>query len=59
MDEADQADLEIEQTLDYWIERARRPIPDGEPGECNLCGDYFTRLLHGNCAKCRDEYRLP
>lgn len=59
MDAADQADFEIEQTLDYWIERARRPIPDGESGECTICNDYYKRLLHGTCARCRDEYGLP
>ena len=59
MDAADQADFEIQMTLDYCISQASRPIPDGQAGECNICGDYYKRLLHGNCARCRDEYRLP
>lgn len=59
MDEADRADLEIEQTLDYLIENASRPIPDGQPGSCDICGEYYKRLVNSNCARCRDEFKLP
>jgi hypothetical protein len=34
-------------------------IPQGAPGECNLCGEWFERLVRGACARCRDRYRLP
>lgn len=34
-------------------------IPAGEPGDCDLCGEWFSRLVEGNCARCRDKYRLP
>lgn len=33
-------------------------IPVGVPGECDHCGDYFVRLIGGNCAGCRDKYKL-
>jgi len=26
----------------------------GHAGECNECGLYFTRVVRGMCAKCRD-----
>ncbi len=34
-------------------------IPIGEPGECNKCGNESKRLVGGNCAPCRDRYKLP
>lgn len=34
-------------------------IPVGTPGDCDLCGEWFGRLVDGNCAHCRDKYRLP
>lgn len=33
-------------------------IPEGVPGECEHCGYYYTRLIGGNCAGCRDKYKL-
>ena len=38
---------------------ARAVIPAGEPGECLNCGEESKRLVRGNCARCRDELRLP
>lgn len=29
-------------------------MPKGEPGECEACGDYFSRLVDGLCGFCRD-----
>jgi hypothetical protein len=31
----------------------------GEPGDCELCGEWSARLVGGACAACRDKYRLP
>lgn len=54
---ADAAD-EAAELVDLWtgaaIARARRPIPVGEPGECNECGEASARLVYGRCAPCRD-----
>ncbi len=33
-------------------------IPVGEPGECDLCGEWKERLIGGMCARCRDRYKL-
>jgi len=34
-------------------------MPVGEPGDCQLCGEWAGRLVGGVCAPCRDRYRLP
>ena len=34
-------------------------IPQGAPGDCDLCGEWAGRLVAGACAHCRDRYRLP
>jgi hypothetical protein len=34
-------------------------IPKGEPGDCELCGEWSGRLVNGVCAPCRDRYKLP
>lgn len=34
-------------------------MPKGEPGECDLCGEWSGRLVTGACAPCRDRYKLP
>lgn len=33
-------------------------IPAGEPGDCDLCGEWSGRLVHGACCTCRDHFRL-
>ena len=38
--------------------RAAAQIPVGEPGECDLCGEWSGRLVDGVCASCRDRYKL-
>jgi hypothetical protein len=40
------------------IRRAAEEIPDGEPGECERCGEGSLRLVFGACARCRDKYKL-
>lgn len=39
--------------------RAAAQIPLGEPGECDLCGEWAGRLVNGVCAPCRDRHHLP
>ena len=34
-------------------------MPAGEPGDCDLCGEWYGRLVNSACARCRDRYRLP
>ena len=34
-------------------------VPTGEPGDCDLCGEWSGRLVGGVCAPCRDKRRLP
>lgn len=41
------------------IRRAAAAIPPGEPGDCDLCGEWFGRLVGGACARCRDKHGLP
>lgn len=33
-------------------------IPAGSPGDCDLCGEFTSRLVNGACCACRDHYRL-
>ena len=44
--------------LDQVREQAAR-IQPGTPGDCELCGEWSARLIHGVCAPCRDRYKLP
>jgi len=59
MDEADNAQMSIETVIDINLANAMREaanIPVGEAGECNGCGEYFSRTVDGYCARCRDKY---
>ena len=58
-DEADMANDYAEQFINSAVQAARGDIPQGQPGECELCGEYFHRLVGGACVPCRDKYRLP
>ncbi len=61
MDEADTADRYIESVIDDHVAAAMRKaaeIPVGNPGECDCCGQYFSRLVNGACGYCRDKYHL-
>lgn len=56
-DAADRAQQDTE-----FLENVRRTeyeIPEGESGECELCGEESPRLIGGACARCRDKYKLP
>jgi len=41
------------------IEGRRFELEPGEPGDCELCGEWSSRLIAGACAPGRDRYRLP
>lgn len=61
-DDVDRAsELIEEQNLESLnkIRKAASNIPKGEPGECELCGEWSGRLVQGACAPCRDRYKLP
>lgn len=58
-DEADRAELYIESVIDDHVKEAMRraaEIPIGEAGECDSCGEFFTRLVDGMCGRCRDKF---
>jgi len=58
-DEADKASYFIESLIDDHVKDAMRraaEIPVGEAGECQGCGDYFTRLVDDLCGRCRDKF---
>jgi hypothetical protein len=58
---ADQVDLAqhyADTMLAEAIRVARQPVPAGEPGICENCGDETPRLVTGRCAPCR-EPKVP
>lgn len=59
-DDADRAqahtDRELASRLAAVVQAAK--MPEGRPGECDLCGEYSGRLVKGACAPCRDKYGL-
>lgn len=55
MDEVDRAQLHSERELEAAIAAARGvAMPEGVHGECDLCGEWTSRLVDGLCAPCRD-----
>ena len=60
-DEIDLAQEREQIATDNAINQVRRAaeIPAGEPGDCDLCGEWTARLINGACAPCRDKYGLP
>jgi len=58
-DEIDHANDYVERMREYLVQQAKsKPMPKGEPGECDWCGYHSPRLVRGHCAKCRDELCL-
>jgi hypothetical protein len=57
-DEADRAQdhSEAELARNLAAVRAAAFIPAGIPGDCDLCGEYSSRLIDGACAPCRDRW---
>lgn len=61
MDDADRAQIDAEaqeRIKEQQREAAPYQLPPGKPGECDMCGEWSGRLIHGVCAPCRDRYRL-
>ena len=61
MDDADKADGLIaarEKEALAAAQRAVADMPQGVPGECELCGEEWPRLVRGVCAPCRDKHKL-
>ena len=62
MDDADlsQAKTEVLEAADIAeVRRRAAAMPKGEPGDCEMCGEWFGRLVKGVCARCRDLHKLP
>lgn len=60
-DDADRADYRIEEITNDAILEARLfldSMETGHAGECDFCGEHFSRLVDGACGWCRDKYRL-
>lgn len=60
-DDLDKASYFIESVIDDHVRdamRAAQNIPVGNPGDCDGCGDYFSRLVNGMCGFCRDKFKL-
>ena len=58
-DPIDRADYFIESVIDDHVKEAMRraaEIPVGNAGECDGCGEFFTRLVDGMCGRCRDKF---
>lgn len=60
-DEIDLAQDREQIATDDAIREVQRKaaMPAGEPGDCDLCGEWSARLVNGACAPCRDRYKLP
>ena len=63
-DDADRAGDEMETLERLRNSRFQDPstkyvIPEGDSGDCELCGEWSARLVGGACAPCRDKYKLP
>ena len=56
-DQIDEANEIAEEHLKRSLVAARAPIPVGEPGECEECGEQMPRLVEGRCGFCRDGRR--
>ena len=54
-DEADRATDQAEPFLAAAIRRHSHPLEPGVPGECELCGNDFPRLVRGACVPCRER----
>ena len=60
-DEADRATYFIESVIDDHVKYAMRrasEIPEGKSGDCDICGEYFSRLVNGCCGFCRDKFKI-
>ena len=60
-DEIDIANERCAVDMDKTISEIRNKakLDPGSEGECELCGEWMLRLIGGECAPCRDRYKLP
>lgn len=58
IDQANDRAAEFVGDREAEIRRAAASIPAGEPGDCDICGEWSGRLVNGACAPCRDRHRL-
>ena len=56
-DDVDRANDVAAADLARSIAVARAPVPAGEPGACENCGEDMPRLVNGRCGYCRDGRR--
>lgn len=68
-DEIDRSSELYDEFCDDSIQRIRRnalKIDPGSPGDCDVCGNYFARVVKTTyreqdilaCGRCRDERKL-
>ena len=38
--------------------RLNAKLKPGYAGDCDMCGEWSSRLINGACAPCRDKYKL-
>ena len=58
-DPIDAADYFRDSVINDSVKEAQRraaAIPEGNPGECDGCGEWSGRLVDGYCSPCRDKY---
>ena len=58
-DEIDLAQEREEIARANAVRAASKPLAPGEPGDCEMCGEWSGRLVNGVCAPCRDKWKLP
>lgn len=62
---SDRIDFDTEISIRNTCQQAKK-IPVGQPGDCELCGEYFDRVVlveKGGenilaCGRCRDKHRI-
>lgn len=57
MDDADVTQRRIEREEEL-MKKPPYELPEGKPGDCDLCGEWSGRLVVGVCAPCRDRRGL-
>lgn len=58
VDTAQDAELQDTERAIAAVREAAKIIPAGEPGNCDLCGEWWGRLVNGVCCHCRDRYKI-
>lgn len=59
IDRANDKAMAMQESAESEVRYQAQHTPVGEPGDCDLCGEWSGRLVDGACASCRDLYRLP